>query len=124
MFKKDDSFIKKIYRPVSVLNSHSKIFEYLIHYQLSEHFENILMTTWLLSEKGFDCQATLLRHAEDWRRDLDNQLYVGVVLTDLSKAFDCLPHALIVDKLAAYGLFDSACKLLAITVHTGSKESN
>ena len=31
---------------------------------------------------------------------------------DLSKAFDCLPHGLIIDKLAAYGLSDSACSLL------------
>ena len=27
LFKKDDPFIKKNYRPVSILNSHSKIFE-------------------------------------------------------------------------------------------------
>ena len=32
---------------------------------------------------------------------------------DLSKAFDCLPHDLIVDKLAACGLSESACTLLA-----------
>ena len=31
---------------------------------------------------------------------------------DLSKAFDCLPHGLIIDKLAVYGLSDSACSLL------------
>ena len=31
---------------------------------------------------------------------------------DLSKAFACLPHGLIIEKLAAYGLSDSACSLL------------
>ena len=41
---------------------------------------------------------------EDWRRDLDNKLYVGVILMDLSKAFDYLPHDLILDKLVAYSL--------------------
>ena len=113
LFKKDDPFIKKNYRPVSILNSHSKIFESLIHCQLSEHFENIFNNYLAAFKKGFGCQTTLLRLAEDWRRDLDNQLYVGAVLMDLSKAFDCLPHDLIVDKLAAYGLCESACKLLA-----------
>ena len=110
LFKKDDPFIKKNYRPVSILNSHSKIFESLIHCQLSEHFENIFNNYLAACRKGFGCQTTLLRLAEDWRRDLHNQLYVGAVLMDLSKAFDCLPHDLIVDKLAAYGLCESACK--------------
>ena len=31
---------------------------------------------------------------------------------NLSKAFDCVPHGLIIDKLAAYGLSDSAYSLL------------
>ena len=31
---------------------------------------------------------------------------------DFSKAFDCLPHGLIIDKLSADGLSDSACSLL------------
>ena len=34
---------------------------------------------------------------------LRNQGVVGAVLMDLSKAFDCIPHGLIIPKLAAYG---------------------
>ena len=35
---------------------------------------------------------------------LDQNKIVGVVLMDLSKAFDCLPHELLIAKLASYGI--------------------
>ena len=80
--------------------------------QLSDHFETIFNTYLAAFRKGFGCQTTLLRLLEDWKRDLDNHRYVGAILMDLSKAFDCLPHGIIIEKLAAYGLSDSACSLL------------
>ena len=49
---------------------------------------------------------------EDWKKDLDKQQYVGAVLMDLSKAFDCLPHDLILAKLSANGLSANACDFL------------
>ena len=38
--------------------------------------------------------------------------YVGAILMDLSKAFDCLPHNLLLAKLKAYGLTDHSINLL------------
>ena len=80
--------------------------------QLTDHFNSIFYNYLAAFRKGFGCQTTLLRLAEDWKKDLDKQHYVGAVLMDLSKAFDCLPHDLIIAKLSAYGLSEQACDFL------------
>ena len=49
---------------------------------------------------------------ETWRKYLDENKIVGATLMDLSKAFDCLLHDLMVAKLEAYGLDTKALKLM------------
>ena len=48
---------------------------------------------------------------EDWRASRDNMELAAVVSVDLSKAFDTIPHGLLLAKLRAYGLCDGACEL-------------
>ena len=65
----------------------------------------------------YSCQTSLLRMIEDWKSELDNGNIIRTVDIDLSKAFDSLPHGLLIAKLHAYGIDLSSCKLLASYLH-------
>ena len=51
--------------------------------------------------KGFSSQHCLITLLEQRKKSIDQGLVFGALFTDLSKAFDCLSHELLVAKLSA-----------------------
>ena len=83
------------YRPVSILNSFSKIYEQIIKDQLVSAMEKYFSPLISAYRKNYSTQHVILRLIEEWRLNLDQNNVIGAVLTDLSKAFDCINHDLI-----------------------------
>ena len=104
IFKSVDSMAKKNYRPVSILNSVSKLFEKLIQKQLNPFFDKKLCENLCGYRKGKSTQYALLNLIECWEKYRDNHGYSAAVLMDLSKAFDTINHDLLLAKLHAYGI--------------------
>ena len=112
VFKKGNRNQKDNYRQISVLPIISKIFEKLICRQLSNHFYSIFSKFQCDFRKDFSAQHCLLLMIDKWKKAVDNNKVFGAILTDLSKAFDCICHDLLVSKLHAYGLSFPALKII------------
>ena len=53
--------------------------------------------------KGFNTQHALWRLMDTWKESLGKKEVAGALLMDLSKAFDCIEHELLIAKLNVYG---------------------
>ena len=104
---------KSHFRPVSILSAMSKIFERFISKQLNFYMDEKLSIYQCGFRKQFNSQHCILLLIEKWKKSLDKKGFAGAILTDLSKAFDCLDHELLLAKCEAYGFTFNAIKLIS-----------
>ena len=114
---------KTNYRPVTILPAISKVFEKCLCPQLTSYFETIFPPTLTAYRKNHSCCTILLRLTEDWKTEADLNNIIGATLIDFSKAFDRLPHNLLLEKLSAYGVSTKSLELLTQCVRLGNTSS-
>ena len=102
-FKKCDPTCAKNYRPISVLPTVSKVFERLMHDQITRYIDAHLSKHLRGYRKGFNTQTALSSLIQKWKSILDKKGFSGAVLMDISKAFITINHELLIAKLDAYG---------------------
>ena len=114
VFKKSDQLKKENYRPISILSHISKIYERIIHNQISEYMENKFSVYLTGFRKNHGTQHALLKMIEKWKETLDVGMNIGAIFMDLSKAFDTLNSKLLIAKMNAYG-FNKKSLLLILS---------
>ena len=89
----------------------SKVYERIIYKQLSQYAEQFLNKI-LCGFRKNTTQHALFKLLQSWQKELDYGGFVGTILIDLSKAYDCISHELLVAKLECYGLDELSLKLI------------
>ena len=108
--KSKDNMELTNFRPISVLPVLSKVLERVVHDQLVSYLLNFN----LLSDRQSGlhpqhCTQDVLVHVTDyWRKAIDESKFTAAAFLDVSKAFDCVNHDILLSKLACYGVLDDS----------------
>ena len=97
VFKKGNHNDKTNYQPVNILPSLSKVYKHLAYNQIHQMAENALKINMSVPFcKNYSTQHVLITMIEKARKILNKGSTFGALLTDLSKASDCMTHGLLI----------------------------
>ena len=115
VYKKGDVEDLSNYRPISILPVIGKVFERLLKDQLVQYLEHVALLN--TAQHGFragrSTGTAVAAFVERVVECFEGGEYCEVSLLDLSKAFDCISHEVLLRKLYMYNFQPSACALLS-----------
>lgn len=102
------------YRPISITPIFSKIFEKILKSQITKYFEdNSLYTP---CQFGFRAKRSTTQAVKNLTgailQNFENKNYTQIKLYDLTKAFDCVNHQILLQKLKHYNFSELSIKLI------------
>ena len=114
LYNTNDQIILSNYRPIALLPSLSKIFEYVLLEQLTNYFveNNLLFPHQYVSCAKHSTELTALIIVDNLSYEFDSGLIPINIYLDLSKAFDTLLHEMLLDKMSYHGVNGVANDLL------------
>ena len=87
----------------------------------NKYFESLLSKFQCGFKQGFSAQNCLLVMVEKMKKIRDNKGVFAAVLTDLSKAFDCIPHGLLIAKLNISGVDKKPLSFVSASLYNKTK---
>jgi len=100
-FKKGDKSQVSNYRPISLLNGFSIIFELLIFHRLKHHLvsNNILVNEQFSFHDNVSTDGAVFKHSESIFNAWNNKQYVTGLFCDLTEAFDSVSYEFLILKM-------------------------
>ena len=129
--KGGDGTNKDNYRPVTIVNCCSKVFEQIVHNYLAFHLKSVLHPSQHGFIKGKSVETNLIEITDVISNALRDKSQVDVIYIDLSSAFDSVDHRILLKKLLDKGLspcfvkwFDSylTCRSFKVKVNNTYSE--
>lgn len=114
LFKKGSQLLVDNYRPISILPALSKIFEKSILKQLDFYFNShsLFNNSQYGFRKNHSTEHAVLEFVDRIASSMDANSVPFSLFIDLTKAFDCLDHKILLSKLQCYGINGNALQLM------------
>ena len=114
IFKKGNKKLSSNYRPISLTSQVGKVLERILKHEISKFLEmnNLIIETQHGFREKKSTLSNLLEFSTELINHIDNRQPVDVAYLDFQKAFDKIPHLLLLKKIEAHGIEGKMLKWL------------